>query len=129
LNRMTLNLMLPRGARVETVTQEGKEETPLVYEDSGFPVVWDLIEIPAGEKRRMSVTYQMPAGYTRLDEFLMTFTPQPTVNRERFSLTVVPPPGFTIKEATGADSERENVYVRRGFLDAKLDLRLSLSPE
>jgi hypothetical protein len=99
MNRMILNLLLPKGARGITMEVDGKTDEPFEYSDDGFPVVWKLLEVPAGEVMPVKVRYFVPAA-ADLDDgagtFDLTLFPQATVNPDQYTLTVGPPVGSAI---------------------------------
>ena len=127
LNRMVLGLVLPKGATPHSFKVSGKQSgRPSVYQDSGFPVVWDLIEIPAGKTARVTLTYSVEDAFELSDaggDFNMTLVPQARVLPDDFGIEVIPPAGFDV--VTGNASDR---FVASGKLTGAEVVRVELQP-
>ena len=127
LNRMFLGFLLPRGANIGALsTGEQRSSLPSTYSDSGYPVAWDLVEVPAGETGRAIVEYTIEdAAQLRDDGGRLTWSlePQTGVTPARFSLRVSPPDGYRFLGQ--ADSQS---FVAAGVLDQTRIFRVELEP-
>lgn len=127
LNRMFFNILLPKDARPHAYRPALTENTiaPLEYGDAGYPVVWDLLNIPPGEQREVQFTYFLD-GSTRIAEdggdFEFTLFPQATVVPDRYSLRVIPPEGLLV--TSGATTGE--TYEASGSLDEPQRFHLSI---
>jgi hypothetical protein len=108
LNRMVLGFVLPKGATARHLrVSDQRPSPPSVYQESDFPVVWDLVEIPAGESVRVTVQYSVEDAFELAEgggDFTMTFLPQARVRPDTFSLDVIPPAGFDVVSNGAFDS-------------------------
>jgi hypothetical protein len=120
-NRMVLNVMLPRGAVVESSVLGKEERTPLVYMEEGErPVVWESVTIPSGGRTKLEVRYTIPQAVRfsedRGEHLALTLLPQSLSRPDSFSLTVVPPEGYSVASAEGFE-ERSGQVTVSGDLD------------
>jgi hypothetical protein len=86
-NRMFLSFLVPRGAEIGTMSLGGRTFDPLVYEDSGHPVAWSIVEIPPGSQRRVTLRYDMPAAGPTAPFSIVLF-PQVMADPDDYSLVV-----------------------------------------
>lgn len=129
-NRMTINLLLPPGSSVEGFAVGGDEKEPFTYVDEDAPVVWDLLEIPAGGRETVNVRYTIPGvllGTTEGTLFEFTLFPQTTVNPDTFSLTIEPPPGATITNQADFGSDDGDAVQLQGTLEEPRKMRAFMS--
>lgn len=87
-NRMTLSFALPRGARSIRYLKSGSPRTPLRGNENGLPVVWDVVDVPAGEEIDVEVSYQIPDAISEEGTFVFTLWPQALVRPDDFTVTV-----------------------------------------
>jgi hypothetical protein len=114
-NRQTLSFLAPTGAKLGALRVDGKTGGSIVYTDSKHPVVWDVVTIPPGEKAVVSLVYVVKAGAT-LDEdggtLSLTLLPQPMLNVDELTATVVAPGGYAIEEG---GTSMDELVVERAF--------------
>jgi Protein of unknown function (DUF4012) len=97
VNRMYFNVVLPKDAVVQRYSRDGKSLRPLVEDEDGFPVMWDLFTIEPGATAEASLTYRvrravdLDVGKTSFDFFLV---PQPAVVPDTFSFQARAPEGW-----------------------------------
>ena len=133
-NRMILGFLLPKSAEVHAfkVSRQPDPAFPFLYRDSGRPVTWDLIEIPAGGSRQVDVEYFFGAE-ERFNEsggtFSMTLQPQTAVNPEEFELVLSPPQGYVLEDESGLDPTLDGSnLVYSGLLEQPLTVTVSARP-
>lgn len=129
INRMFLDVLLPRGAHYEDYRFNGRSKlAPRDYE-AGHPVVWRLLTIPAGETTVVEVVYSS-RNLVDMDAdggtFHLTLVPQTTVFPDRYSFALVPPLGYEVVEE--GDSPVAT-FETRGTLETDVELELSLVRE
>ena len=120
LNRMTLNVLLPRGATPNEIRIDGRKAAILKYADTDHPVVWNLIEIPAGATVRTVLTYTIPGAATISGDrghFEMSFVPQTSVNDDSYEVRVLPPDGWAADGPTATS----------GTFDTRKDVELDFT--
>ncbi len=114
-NRQTLSFLTPTGAKLGALRVDGKTGGSIVYSDSKHPVVWDVITIPPGEKSVVSLTYVVRGGASLDNDggaLSFTLLPQPMLNVDELTATVVAPGGY---EIVGQDSSGEELVIDRAF--------------
>jgi hypothetical protein len=122
LNGMFLNFLLPEEADVQDVRIDGKRAEYLFDQEAGYPVAWDLVEIPAGESATATVTYLVPAVDLDAESptFDMTLVPQALVTPDRYSIRVDPPPGYRTESLSHHRDILPGLsFETRGTLDEK----------
>lgn len=129
MNRMLFNVLLPLGAEDIAFGSRSRRDDPVLYEDKGHPVPWQVVEIPAGDQVTVRLSYRLPNPYERDgDGFRFEFTqyPQPAVNADTFSITVSAPEGYGFVTNERGEAEPRARTFLKGTLDipAVLDLRL-----
>lgn len=126
INHMTLHFLAPRGARFTSYGTEGATSPVLEYEDGGFPVAWDVVELPAGAATEVTISYTVP-GAAEIGEatgtFRFTMLPQPVATPDRYELKVVPPAGMFV--TNGAPPRA--TWIAEGILEEPLTVDLTLS--
>lgn len=130
LNRMYLNFLLPKGAEVHSFRPDANSGTtsPLLFEDTGHPVVWDYIEVQPGETKTVSTTYVLVDAAQLFDNqgmFDFSMFPQPAANPDRYSIEVSAPRGYVIGQ-NGVDSDGS--FRASGLLDRPISFHLSVLP-
>lgn len=101
LNQMSLHVLLPATADVETFRVDGKAIDPITVRDGGFPVAWYPVEIPPRDRARISVAYRIGDALTVTGEggrFRFTMFPQAVARPDRFSVAIVPPADYVLVE-------------------------------
>jgi hypothetical protein len=130
MNRMLINVLLPRGADTEAWTSGGTTREPFVYDDEKHPVAWDSLALEAGAELDAKLTYQVPEMADLASDggrFHMTLFPQATVNPHAFSFTLVAPHGFLVREA-GSGDVGGDTFTLSGELTEPVDIDLELVP-
>lgn len=92
-------VLMPKDSKYVEWSVNGRTNTEFTYSDSGYPVVWDLVWIPAGEQATVEVTYRVPP--TDADHLNFTLFPQTAVAPSHYSLQVVAPSGYAVAERAG----------------------------
>jgi hypothetical protein len=128
LNRLFLNAILPEDAQVQGLSLDGEFRPELPDNEGGYPTVWDIVELEAGESATMEVTYRLPElvdSDERSDRFDFVIAPQPSVRPEKFSLRVVPPEGLeaTVSIHDEAGSKPSLVGNLRSVLPVQIDVQ------
>lgn len=120
LNRMVLNVLMPKGSFVQDFSLDGEPTVPIEYNEGAFPVAGYIIDIPAGETAIAKLHYTMPDALDVAGgrgTFSFTLFPQATVNPDAFSLSVAAAEGSLDSASTKSS----------GVLDQSRSLRVSLS--
>jgi hypothetical protein len=98
LNRMFLNLMMPEGSKLRGFEIDGRKRAPLKAKEGDHPLVWEILEIPAGETATVVLRYDLaPQASTG---FRVLLQPQAMVNPDRYSVRI---------RGAGADVAQEGV--------------------
>lgn len=108
-NRQTLSFLAPEGAKLGALRIDGDRGGSIEYTDSKHPVVWGVVTIPPGEKSVATLVYVVRAGATLEEDggaLSFTLLPQPMINPDELTATVVAPAGYSI---VGGQSEDELV--------------------
>jgi hypothetical protein len=130
LNRMQLNLLLPQEADIDRYVLDGRIRPLLEDEEAGFPVLWDIIDIPS----RTTVTLQV--AYTLRDAvdltsgrgaFKMILFPQALAVPDRYSVRVVPPYEYAINYPTQGHLEDDGSLLQRGSLSRETAISAELT--
>ena len=128
LNRMYLNVLLPEGSRLRRFAVEGARRTPFQADEAGFPVVWDILEVPAGEQVVVDVVYSIPdmiASAPGRKSVEFTMIPQASASNDKYSVRVRLPD--VIDELVAEEGVRDGVRTVRsgGTLDSARSIRIS----
>ncbi|MFP5353468.1 MAG: hypothetical protein ACLGIB_13005 [Actinomycetota bacterium] len=97
LNRMTLSILLPLGATGAEVTIQGEEVNFHEGRDSGYPVMWLPLDIPARSEVEVIASYTVERFYTPGAPAQITFDPQAMGRPDLLKVTLSPPPGYVIE--------------------------------
>jgi hypothetical protein len=127
LNRLFLNAMLPRDARVQKVTVDGQLRSEVPDDEDGFPTVWDIVELEAGQSSTMKVTYVVEGAFADAN-FELTMIPQTVAKPDSFSLEVQPPDGFS-SSITGPDPANSGTTSVNGELDVVRTFTIDLEEQ
>jgi hypothetical protein len=129
VNRMYFNVILPEDAIVKKYSRDGKSLRPLVEEEDGFPVVWDLLKIEPGATAQVTLTYRLrravdlEVGGT---DFNFVLVPQPAVFADTFSYEVTAPDGWHFE---GFEGDAAHVARWSGTLDRPWGGRLVVAQD
>lgn len=134
MNRMLFNVLLPLGAEDIAFGSGSRRDDPVLYDDEGHPVPWQVVEIPAGDQVTVQLSYRIPDPYGEDEDgirFRFTHYPQPSVSPDSFSVVVTAPDGYGL---IGGDAEPGDATPREqrsleGILDAPAVFDLRLVPE
>lgn len=132
MNRMLFNVLLPIGAEEINFGTGPRRSDPVLFEDEGHLVPWQVVEIPSGEEVTIQLSYRLPNPYERDgDGFRFGFTqyPQPAVNADTFSITVSAPEGYGLVTDDKREAEPRPRTLLKGTLDSPAVLDLRLIPE
>jgi hypothetical protein len=125
-NRMTLSFLLPRGARFAEFRVNDRRSFPLHGNELGYPVVWDILDIPSGDTSEVSVTYRLPHA---VDEgrFSMTLWPQALVRPDRFRFELRGPEGSAL-DVIPRRRLADGAYVLSGRLFGPKQIEARVQP-
>ncbi|MGH2754405.1 MAG: hypothetical protein ACRDLB_08205, partial [Actinomycetota bacterium] len=123
-NRTQLSLLLPEGSVPRALQLNGNERELYQFEDTGYPVVWTLLDIPPGESAEVTLEYDAPAFFSD-DSYEMTLVPQTMTRPDSYSLEVFPPEDFVIRDPDDDDATLDR-FVARGALATAQTFRLIL---
>ncbi|HEY7873546.1 MAG TPA: DUF4012 domain-containing protein [Actinomycetota bacterium] len=120
LNRSLLHFLLPEGARVNEFLVDGRAKARFKLREQDHPVVWNVVDVPAGKSAEATIDYTFSLGSTISPddggELDFTLFPQTTLTPDTYSITVVPPPGY-VGSGDGLEAS-ENGYLRaKGTLE------------
>ena len=130
LNRMLLEFLLPEGARVRGLTIEGRSIPPWIEHEGELPAVSETLGIPAGARKRASLTYYVPdaASWSQgQGRFTMTLLPHATVTPDHFVLSVIPPEGYRAESVGNEATSVEGAVRMEGELDGKKSLTVRIA--
>jgi hypothetical protein len=119
LNRMQINLLLPRRTHIDGYALEGRSRPVLSEEEAGFPVLWDIVEIEPQSTVAFRVAYTIPAAVdlsSGRGVFEMILFPQALVTPDSYSVRVVPPFEYAFDHAIQGRLEADGSLVRAGAL-------------
>lgn len=123
VSRQQINIMLPQGAGPEMFGRSnGTTTPPSVYEDEDRLVAWDVLQIPPGKSKTVSLTYFVPrAAEVTPEEGTLTFTleAQTRAVPDDYSVKVELPPGYETREGAGLTSQSS------GTLDRPMPVRVA----
>lgn len=127
LNRMVLAFLLPEGAQAhQYFPRAGSDpEEPFVYSDSGYPVVWDVVEVPAGETRTVTVTYFVPDALELGPgggDMSFVLWPQTRVQPDEYRVVATAPDGFVLTGVDDEDGAESGVMTFDGVLDGPAEI-------
>lgn len=131
LNRMVLGFLLPKDAQAHQffVAEGADPQDPFVYGDSGHPVVWDVIEVPAGETRTVTTTYVVPDAIGIGPEggaMRFVMWPQTRVEPDRFRVVVSPPEGFGVRLEAEPGGRLRDLLTFEGELAQEREIRFHM---
>lgn len=130
VNRTMVNLLMPPGSQVTSFTVGRQQRGPFLYTDENSPVAWDVISLGPGARQTVSGTYLIPGAIQILGErtvFDFVLFPQPTVNPDRYSLRINPPPDVEVVDTPGMTED--GVLEMSGTLEEPVVVRMQMEPE
>jgi hypothetical protein len=108
---MYLNLVMPEDSRAIDFHVRGERRRPQLENESGFPVAWDQVELPAGDEATVELQYYIRRAWDPgQGTFDFTLYPQATVNPDAFTVQVRAPEGLSF-------SDGESDATSSGVLD------------
>lgn len=130
LNRMILSFLLPENARPRSLTIDGRARQFFRGSEDGYPVAWDLVEVPAGDTAKAAVSYHWRDAYDLSDlVFEFTLFPQATVRPDTYAVTIRPPESFHFIPGERGKIARDGRIRFTGSLRAPTRLRVRLSAD
>lgn len=126
-NRMLLSYLLPQGAAITSLDVGGAPRTPLLYQDDRNPVGWFLLDLPPGGSETATLTYEVPNAVSS-GRFSLTLVPQATINTEQAAVTIVPPPGYRLRDTGAALPAGNGAVTIEGPLDRAFEVRATVVP-
>lgn len=127
LNQMTLHTVVPQGAEISAAYVDGHPVRPTVAREGRNRAASLVLELPAGQRAVVDVLYRWP-GAVRAGALGLTLFPQATVNPDRYTVEVVPPPGHHVAGPARAQGRADGSVAVSGTLGAPLQLRFALRP-
>ena len=113
-NRMALSFLLPKGAAEVDFSIAGRSQAPFRGNEAGYPVVWNVVEIPPGSSTEVTVAYTL-RGAADGGEFETMLWPQALVRPDRFRFTLRVPDTSGL-EVTPARRLVGGAYILSGRL-------------
>jgi hypothetical protein len=131
-NRLTLHLLMPRGAQFLELMIDGDKRSALTGNEAGNPVVWDVIDIPAGESVVVDVRYVIPNAIARSGQerkFEMRLWPQALVRSDSYTFQLSVPAGWSMEVSPARRLRPDGSYELQGrlFAPKKIEARFEIS--
>lgn len=123
LNRMTLNILLPAGATGVDVAIDDELVAFQEGRDSGYPVIWVPVDIPARSEAEVTASYTVPRLYEPGHEARMTFNPQVMGRPDLLEVTLIPPAGHAIEGLDRAEPITDDAWRASRLLKGPATLR------
>lgn len=127
-NTMYLTAALPPGAVVEELRGSPPGGEPIEGAELGFPTVSTVVDLAPGQRRTITVSFRLPRAVD-LDagepKFELTLLPQATATPDRYSIVIVPPPGYEPEDAGRTRDSGAAVFEGRLEATTTLGLRLT----
>jgi hypothetical protein len=120
-NRLTLHVLMPRDGEFIEFAVDGAKRSPLRGNEAGSPVVWDVVDIPAGETAVADVRYMVPNAATLTGEeekFEMILWPQALVRPDSYTFELSIPAGWTMDVSPARRLQADGSYKLNGRLFA-----------
>lgn len=126
LNAMALFALLPEGSQLRTFTIDGQRSAALQGREGDYPVVWDLVEVPAEETSEVEIIYRIPHLYDPAQGVVdLTLYPQAVVGQpDPFNLVIQAPDGDEL--LTPTLTRPAGSFSTAGFLEGPLRLSFRL---
>jgi hypothetical protein len=129
-NVMTLNVLMPPRAETRSLQVDGKDHVTFQYLDDRSPVAWDVVTIPPGKRRTVTLRYSVPDAVAFFEQgtvFDFALYPQSTVNPDAFSIHVDPPTGSSVTDATAGEIRSDGSVFLSGDLLEPFAIRIRMS--
>jgi len=121
MNQMLLSVLVPKGVQDARLHERSESSVvPFSFDDSGFPVFWDVVKMPPGSSKTIRLEYRIPEALDEGERFELLVFPQTLVHPEQYDITIRPPEGKRLW-AEGADSPEEVISLT-GALSRPLQL-------
>lgn len=132
MNRMYLNVLLPKGADVTRFSIDGTRRKPFRDTEAGFPLVWDVLQIPAGERSLVQVDYEVAdlvSSSPSEDVLEFTLLPQAMPHPDKYELELELPEEMegTVEVEEGL-LVSESTVISTGDLGSPRQLRVVVEP-
>lgn len=121
LFKNVLEIYVPAEAELLAVEVGGSPEDFFKNREDGLAAVGVYLEIPRGQKKTVSVEYQLAAK----DHYALTVVPQPLVDDARLTVELDMPGGWELDGPEGAPGD--TVVRWEGFLDRRLEFEMGPS--
>lgn len=120
LNRMLLSVLLPEGAVFDSFLQNGGKDIPVLEWEGEHQVVSGVLDIAAGRRGWIEVSFAMPGAFELGEDVDLPFTliPQPAPNPDNYSFEVDAPEGY---EVAGGGGNLQGALLRPVTLLVDLD--------
>lgn len=115
-----VEIYLPQGARLLSVTLDGRPANFDTYSDDGFLSVGVFLRIPRSSEASVTVAYDLPGG----NPYSLRVRPQPLVHDARLTVQLEVPSGWTID---GPDGAASGSMMWHGDLDRTVSFRAAPS--
>ena len=125
LNRMYLNAIMPKGARVIGFAVNGKTRRPQLETELGYPVAWDQVEIQPGGRAEVMVQYYVRHAFDPGGTFEMVFYPHAAVRPDLLRVQISGPEGEQLTPH-GLGISEGNSVILEGLLDGEVRIGVSL---
>lgn len=126
LNRMYLNAIIPKGARVIDFAVNGRTRRPQLESEIDYPVAWHEVAIEPGGRAEVLVQYYVRDAFEPGGTFEMTFYPHAAVRPDLFRVHVEGPEGMHLTPR-GVAIRAGDAVVLEEALDT--EIRLTVSTE
>jgi hypothetical protein len=120
-NRMTLSFLMPREAESVRFQIGGRTTAPLRGNEVGYPVAWNIVDIPAGDTVDVTVTYRVPGAVTD-GSFSMMLWPQALVRPDDFTFELRTS-GVALTDVTPRRRLHDGNYLLTGRLFGPKEIR------
>lgn len=104
LNRTSLSVLMPPGSEAVAMSVDGRVLTPRDGLDAGHPTASTFVDVPAGDRARVTIVYRWP-GAVADGRFRMTLMPQATARPDRVRVRILGPDGAALLERAEALKE------------------------
>ncbi|HJR45400.1 MAG TPA: DUF4012 domain-containing protein [Actinomycetota bacterium] len=123
LNRMTLSVAAPIGARSVVMSLDGRAVDARSGTESGYPVFWIPVDVPARAETEVSIRYSVPDFFTIGAFSEMTFHPQVMERPDLMEVTIAPPEGYAIEGLDRASPTGDGAWRAARLLKGPATLR------
>lgn len=124
LNRMYLNAIIPKGARVIDFAVNGRTRRPQLESEIGYPVAWDELEIEPGRRADVMVQYYLRDAFEPGGTFEMIFYPHAAVRPDHLRVLVEGPGGMHLTPQGLGTGVGSSVILER-LLDREVRITIS----